>query len=250
MRGVVRDKIQKQESLESAEKEKANGKAEEKKQNRERRSLSKDSPRKRHRTLSSGKQEAESAVGTRNKKSPTPPRRLKSLDTELSATTKTAKTPLRQSRSLENCNIISPLVVVENAGLEVRLDKKKITETWVHNSSSHPMDSTALIGEILDDLLTGLHSISKTAQTTKEEEEQRSTDETDSGKTSPRSSRRKSLVNNVSPLEKEITETTKPRSLRRRSSAIESKSVEESSVKEETEVLSPRSSVLGSSWEI
>merc|ERR1712083_802729 len=38
--------------------------------------------------------------------------------------------------------------------------------------------------------------------------------------------------------EKEITETTKPRSLRRRSSAIESKSVEESSVKE---VLSPRS---------
>ena len=159
MRGVVRDKIQKQESLESAEKEKANGKAEEKKQNRERRSLSKDSPRKRHRTLSSGKQEAESAVGTRNKKSPTPPRRLKSLDTEPSATTKTAKTPLRQSRSLESCNI-SPLVVVENAGLEARLDKKKITETWVHNSSSHPMDSTALIGEILDDLLMGLHSIS------------------------------------------------------------------------------------------
>ena len=99
MRGVVREKIQRQESLESAEKEKAHNKAEQKKTTKEKRSLSKDSPRKRHRTLSSGKQEAEPGNPARNKKSPTPPRRLKSLDTDLE-TSKLVKSPLKQS--LEN----------------------------------------------------------------------------------------------------------------------------------------------------
>ena len=174
MRGVVREKIQKQESLESAEKEKAHSKAEQKKQNKERRSLSKDSPRKRHRTLSSGKQEAESSNASRNKKSPTPPRRLNSLDTDPAASKTGAKTPLRQSRSLENCNISKPWVVVENTGLEARLDKKSITETWVHTSPSNPEDNTAFIGEILDDLLMGLQSISRTSQTMMEAEGQHS----------------------------------------------------------------------------
>ena len=259
VRGVVREKIQKQESLESAEKEKANSKSEQKKQNKERRSLSKDSPRKRHRTLSSGKQETETSNTTRNKKSPTPPRRLKSLDTD-PATSKTAKTPLRQSRSLENCNISNPWVVVENAGLEARLDKKSITETWVHTSPSHPVDSTAFIGEILDDLLMGLQLFSQTSQTMIEAEGQQGasslTEENenkDLGERSPKLSRRKSPVNDISPaldsnsLEKEITESPKsemikPRSLRRRSSAVlVSKSTEESSMKEDLTVVSPRS---------
>ena len=253
MRGVVREKIQKQESLESAEKEKASGKTEQKKQNKERRSLSKDSPRKRHRTLSCGKQEGESSNATRNKKSPTPPRRLKSLDTD-PATSKTAKTPLRQSRSLENCNISSPWVVVENTGLEAAgVDKQRITETWVHTSPSHPLDSTAFIGEILDDLLTGLQLISKTSQTTIEAEGEHPAREEnkDLGQNSPRSSRRKSPLNDNSPaldsnsFEEEITESPradKSRPLRRRSSAVEKPSALVSKpIEEDLKVVSPRS---------
>merc|ERR1712223_1439263 len=143
VRGVVREKMQRQESLESAEKEKAHNKAEQKKTTKEKRSLSKDSPRKRHRTLSSGKQEAEPGNPVRNKKSPTPPRRLKSLDTDLETSKSVKPGPLKQSASLENCQIRKPWVVVENTGL----DKKIITETWIQNSPS--LDSTSFIREIL-----------------------------------------------------------------------------------------------------
>ena len=255
MRGVVREKIQRQESLESAEKEKAHNKAEQKKTTtKEKRSLSKDSPRKRHRTLSSGKQEAEPGNPARNKKSPTPPRRLKSLDTDLE-TSKPVKSPLKPSASLENCQIRKPWVVVENAGL----DKKIITETWIQNSPSHPpLDSTSFIGEILDDLLLGLQSISKSSPNMSEAKEL--TEETQNvslGGNSARSSRRKSQANVNCPAldSKEIEATTdptksedvKPRALRRRSSAKENsptatsqKSKEESSEKENSKVLSPR----------
>merc|ERR1712223_1105254 len=265
VRGVVREKIQRQESLESAEKEKAHNKAEQKKTTtKEKRSLSKDSPRKRHRTLSSGKQEAEPGNPARNKKSPTPPRRLKSLDTDLETSKSVKPGSLKQIASLENCQIRKPWVVVENAGL----DKKIITETWIQNSPSHPpLDSTSFIGEILDDLLLGLQSISKSPPKMSEAKELREeTENISSGEISVRSSRRKSQANVNCPAldSKEIEATTdptkaedvKPRALRRRSSAKENsptatsqKSKEESSEKENSKVLSPRSSTRRSQIE-
>jgi hypothetical protein len=164
VRGVVRDKIQKQENLESQEKEKADKGEQERvndtklRKEKRRPSNEEETPRKRHRTMSLGKQEKDTMVA-RSKTPPTPARRLKSLDSEpVPAKSRIPKAPLRQSRSLEGCNITSPWVVAESpARPSSRVDRAGITESWLQSS---PMpDHTAIVQELLDDLISSIVEI-------------------------------------------------------------------------------------------
>ena len=136
VRGAVRDTIQKQESQ---EKENAVAEREVKQKGSEKkRSLSKEEPtRKRHRTVSVGKQDTEpvKSSGPRNKKSPTPPRRLASLDSAaVASTVRAEKVSLRPSRSLEAL----------------------VTETWVQESSNPMLNHVDFIRDMLNELVSAL----------------------------------------------------------------------------------------------